>query len=396
LSKVVVTGIGVISAIGNDVKETHQALVNGTCGLSSLRNFNTRYADVFKYGEIKTSNQELKELLHITQKGVTRTSLLAYWAAQQAIANSRLNAEHIQSSDTALVIGNTVGGMCLTDELYNDANAIDTGSEYLNAYDCGSITLFLQHQFKINGLSNTINTACSSSLNAIMYGCRLIKNGLAKRAIVGGVDSIAKFTINGFNALGILSDEMCKPFDENRKGLNLGEGAGFLVLEREADVFEKTIYAIVSGYGNAGDAFHPSSLSETGVGPTLAMQQALNESQLSSKDIDYLSIHGTATPNNDEVESRAMLNVFGENMPTFVSSKSKIGHTLGAAGAIESIFSLLAIQHQEAYPSLNFDTPISNTGLIPNLIHQPKKINHVMNNAFGFGGNCSSIIYSRF
>lgn len=341
------------------------------------------------------ANQELKEQLGITQAGVTRTSLLAYWAAQQALIDSGLSAQQIQSSNTALIIGNTVGGMCLTDELYKDANAIDTGSEYLNAYDCGSITLFLQHQLKIGGLSNTINTACSSSLNAIMYGCRLIKNGLAKRAIVGGVDSIAKFTINGFNALGILSDEMCKPFDENRKGLNLGEGAGFLVLEREEDVFEKPIYAIVSGYGNASDAFHPSALSETGVGPTLAMQQAITSARLSSKDIDYVSTHGTATPNNDEVESCAMLNIFGANMPAFVTSKSKIGHTLGAAGAIESIFSLLAILHQEIYPSINFNTPISSTGLTPNMTHQPKKITHVMNNAFGFGGNCSSVIYSR-
>src|ERR1700730_15848493 len=154
--------------------------------------------------------------------------------------------------------------MFVTYELYHDANKIDEGSVFLASYECSSVALFLQARYGLKGIVNTINTACSSSANAIMYGARLIRHGLARRAIVGGVDSLAKFTINGFNALHILSSEICTPFDKDRKGLNLGEGAAFLVLEKEEDTKNRKLYAELSGYGNSNDAFHPSSISEQG------------------------------------------------------------------------------------------------------------------------------------
>ena len=239
--------------------------------------------------------------------------------------------------------------MCLTDELYADANKQDNGSEYLSSYDCASVNMYLQTHYEMNGIINTINTACSSSANAIMYGARLIKNGIARRAIVGGVDSLAKFTINGFNALHIFSPEQCTPFDENRKGLNLGEGAAFLILEKEEDINGKKVYAELTGYCNTNDAFHPSSLSDEGDGPFLAMQGALQSAGIHPSDIDFINAHGTGTENNDEVESKAMLRLF-EKPPAFASTKANTGHTLGAAGAIEAVYSILNLLHQEIYP----------------------------------------------
>ncbi|MBS1934989.1 MAG: beta-ketoacyl-[acyl-carrier-protein] synthase family protein, partial [Bacteroidetes bacterium] len=285
MSRIFVTGMGVISAIGNSVAENHVSLTQQKCGIGKLEQFPSKYAATLPFGEVKISNELLKEKLRAYDAGVTRTTLLALHACKEAIDDAHLDPEILSLYDTALIGATTVGGMCLTDELYHDANKDEGGSEYLLSYDCASVNIYLQKYFSINGVINTINTACSSSANSIMYGARLIKQGLAKRAIVGGVDSLAKFTINGFNALHILSDEICTPFDQNRKGLNLGEGAAFLVLEKEEDCATKKIYAELTGYRNSNDAFHPSSLSDNGDGTYLAMKGALDIAKLSPSDI---------------------------------------------------------------------------------------------------------------
>jgi 3-oxoacyl-(acyl-carrier-protein) synthase len=387
--------MGVVSAIGNSVAENHQALKAATCGIQyKLDLFPSKYAGVLPFGQVPISNEELLKTLQVTEPGVTRTSLLALYALNEAIADCGISAEEIQSFDTALIGANTVGGMCLTDELYNDANKKTDGSEYLASYDCASVNLFLQKHFKINGIINTINTACSSSANAIMYGAMLIKNGYAKRAIVGGTDSLAKFTINGFNALHILSNEICTPFDEGRKGLNLGEGAAWLILEKEEDINDRKVYAELTGYCNSNDAYHPSSLSDEGDGPFLSMQGALQVANLTPDKIDFINAHGTGTENNDQVESRAMIRLFN-NPPAFSSTKGNIGHTLGAAGAIEAVYSILSLMHQEVYPNLHFKDPIAAVGLSPVLSYKKIPVNHVMSNSFGFGGNCSSLIFSK-
>ena len=393
MSRIVVTGIGMISAIGDTVAENRTALQEGKCGISTLSMFPSKYAGNMPFGEIKITTQELQKKLGANETGVTRTSLLALHAFIEAIEDSNLSTKDIRCFDTALVGASTVGGMCLTDELYNDANKKEGGSDYLSSYDFASVNIYLQERYKMVGIVNTINTACSSSTNAIMYGARLIKSGRAKRAIVGGVDSLAKFTINGFNALHILSSDICTPFDEERKGLNLGEGAAFLVLEKEEDAAGKKKYATLSGYCNANDSFHPSSLSEEGDGPYLSMKGALAIANLTPGQIDFINAHGTATENNDRVESRAMQRLF-EIVPAFASTKSNTGHTLGAAGAIEAIYSILNLTHQEIYPGLNFKQAISSAGLVPVQAYQKRALKNVMSNSFGFAGNCSSLIFS--
>lgn len=394
MSRVFVTGMGVISAIGDTVAKNREALINKKCGIAGLTLFNTKYTGLRPCGEIKVATHELKDKLCAHEKGTTRSSALALHAFKEAIDDACLSTQQLSSPHTALVSGSTVGGMCLTDELYHDANKSESGSEYLSSYDCASVTLYLQLKYRMSGIINTINTACSSSSNAIMYGARLLKSGLAKSVIAGGTDSLAKFTINGFNALHILSPELCTPFDRDRKGLNLGEAAAFVVLEKEEDVKGKKVYAELTGYGNSNDAFHPSSLSDEGNGPYLCMQRALQEANLNTTDISFINAHGTATENNDAVESSAMIRLFN-TPPPFASTKANTGHTLGAAGAVEAIFSILSLYHQEIYPGLHFSNAIEATGLKPATIYRQMPLQHVMSNSFGFGGNCTSLIFSK-
>jgi len=387
--------MGLISAIGDSVKENRESLQQSRSGIGHIQFYQTAYAGKLPAAEVKFSTENLnKKIFGKPNPSITRTSLLALHAAAEAIQDSGLSKEEISSADTALVGATTVGGMCLTDELFSDANAKGGGTPYLSSYDYASVSMAIQERFGISGEVSTINTACSSSANSILYGARMIRHGFAKRVIVGGAESLAKFTINGFNALNILSSKPCTPFDRDRSGLNLGEGAAFLVLEKEEDLKGKKTYAVLSGFGNKNDAYHPSSISPEGLGPFLSMKEALESSGLNAGDISYINAHGTGTENNDETESRAMIRLF-EKVPPFSSTKSFTGHTLGAAGAVEAVYSILTLIHQELYPSLSFQNPIPETGLIPVLRFTKKPVHHIMSNSFGFGGNCSTLIFSK-
>src|SRR5450432_1619586 len=387
--------MGLISAIGDSVEENRDSLQFERSGIGHIQFYQTAYAGKLPTAEVRHSTEELnKKLFGKPNPSITRTSLLAIHAAEEAIRDSGLSADEISSTDLALVGATTVGGMCLTDEIYHDALAKDHGTPYLSSYDYASVSMALQERYGMMGEVSTINTACSSSANSILFGARLIQHGFAKRAIVGGAESLAKFTINGFNALNILSSKHCMPFDRDRNGLNLGEGAAFLVLEKEEDQLHKKKYACLSGFGNQNDAYHPSSNSADGEGPFLSMQQALLQSGLQASEIGYINAHGTGTENNDETESVAMKRLF-ERVPSFASTKSFTGHTLGAAGAMEAVYSVLNLYHQEIYPSLSFLNPIVTTGLIPVSHFSKMELGHVMSNSFGFGGNCSTLIFSK-
>jgi 3-oxoacyl-(acyl-carrier-protein) synthase len=415
VSRVFVTGMGIISAIGETLAENHLALIAGKCGIGLSSRLASRYSGILPFGEVKLGTDDLKEKLHATEPGITRTTLLALRAFADALADANLTDRDLSDPGTALVGATTVGGMCLTDELYRDATGECDGSPFLASYDCASVHLYLQSRYKMKGPATTINTACSSSANAIQFGARLIRNGLARRAIVGGADSLAKFTINGFNALQILSPGTCRPFDRDRDGLNLGEGAAYLVLEGEDELVQgqdglvqgrdglvqgpnglahKRVYAELTGYCNVNDAHHPSSLSAEGDGPYLAMKGALESAGLETGQIDFINAHGTGTENNDAAESAAMVRLFGDP-PAFASTKSNTGHTLGASGAIEAVFSIFNLIHQELYGSLNFSEPITATGLRPVQSYQKKQVRHVLSNSFGFGGNCTSLVFSK-
>jgi len=232
--RVFITGIGLISAIGNNATETRDNLKRGQTGIQKAKLLKSRYVEIFPFGEVPHTTEYLKEKAGISdEKGISRTEVLALLAFQQAIKDAVLSNEDIATYDTALLSASTVGGMSMTDQLYEDAKKIGEPSDYLSSYNIGEHTNNLIKRFGIKGVSATFNTACSSSANAIMFGAKMIKSGRCKRAIAGGADALAKFTVNGFNALQILSAKPCMPFDINRTGLTLGEGAAYLVLESE-------------------------------------------------------------------------------------------------------------------------------------------------------------------
>lgn len=396
MRKVFITGMGSISSLGFSVEEQLIRLQKAKTGIGKVKHFQSIYAELLPFAEINASDDELKKLTDFSDKGITRTTLIAIKAFQEAIADSHLSQEQMSDTRTAFISSSTVGGMCYTDALYSDANNKGETSPFFSSYEGSNHTLQIVKKFKLRGYTDTINTACSSSANAILMGARLIQTGRADRVIVGGADCLAKFTVNGFNSLRILNEQPCRPFDEHREGLTLGEGAAYLVLEAENRIGGKEVYAEVTGFGNANDAFHPSATSDDARGPLKAMRDALRTAKLSPSDIDYVNAHGTGTLNNDITESVAFTTLFGKNIPPFSSTKGFTGHTLAAAGALEAIISVLSIKHKEIYPNLNFKTPIIGSGLVPvTEWTQNVDIKHVLSNSFGFGGNGTSLILSR-
>lgn len=391
--KVVVTGLGVVSALGIGLEENIHALQSGQSGVGPIKHLKTRLHNEFVLGEVKFSNEELKANLGINAETcISRTSLLALLAGREAIEKAGLCSEELDKC--ALISGTTVGGMDLTEQLV-DFDAADNLSEVLEHHPCGDSTEQIASFLGINGFITTYSTACSSAANAIMMGVRLIKSGRADRVIAGGTDALTCFTLNGFNSLMILDREHCRPFDQTRAGLNLGEGAGFIVLEAEDVVKPGKALAIVSGYANANDAHHQTASSPEGIGASLSMQKAMDIAGITPDDISYINAHGTGTPNNDSSEAKAIENLFGENIPPYSSTKAFTGHTLGACGGIEGIFSIMAIQNQEIYAGLNFSSTDEDSKSTPITNYKISEVKHVLSNSFGFGGNNSSLIFSK-
>lgn len=394
---IAITGMGIISSIGNNVEENYTSLINGSKGISKISKLDTIHKDSIMVGEIAYTNLELEKLLDLpASNNYSRTALLGSVAAKEALNNAGIS--DIKSCKTGLISSTSVGGMDMTEKYYYDYLNIPEKQKYIDGHHAGDSTQKIAEQLGITeSLVTTISTACSSAANAIMLGARLIKTGELDRVIVGGADCLSKFTINGFNTLMILSDTYSTPFDENRKGLNLGEAAAFLVLESDKVVAaeNKKVLGYVKGYGNANDAFHQTASSENGDGATLAMEKALKISNLAPSEIDYINAHGTATGNNDLSEGRAIIRAFGNQPPHFSSTKAYTGHTLAAAGAIEAVYSVLALQNNIIYPNLNFKTPMKEFNIKPQTELLNKKIDTVLSNSLGFGGNCSTVIFSK-
>ncbi|MBR4814134.1 MAG: beta-ketoacyl-[Paludibacteraceae bacterium] len=324
---------------------------------------------------------------------VTRTPLLGMVAFRQAVEQSGLT----DAVRTAFVNGTTVGGMEKSEQYYLEFFE-GKHTEYIAAHDCGAGTEQIGRLFGHLDAMYTISTACSSATNALIMGANLIRSGKADAAIVGGTESLSKFHLNGFNSLMILDHEPCKPFDKNRNGLNLGEGAAYLVIETAESARKRgaTPLCELSGYANACDAFHQTATSPDGEGPFLAMTGALNRAGLKPADIDYINAHGTGTGNNDLCESVAIKRVFGDRVPPFSSTKSFTGHTTSAAGAVEAVISILSLTNGFIPANLNFSSAIEESGLTPVTKGlSDVDLRHVMSNSFGFGGNDSSCIFSK-
>lgn len=393
---VAITGMGIISAIGHSVEENRASLLSSATGIGNLKHIETTHAASIKVGEISLTNAELSQRLHLAKDhNYTRTGLLGLFAAKAALGQAHITT--IPEYKTGFISSTTVGGMDMTERYLKQFASDQDAQKYIQSHHAGDATQKIADALGITEFVTTISTACSSAANAIILGARLITSGKLDRVIVGGTDALSKFTINGFNTLMIQSETLCSPFDAHRKGLNLGEAAAYLVLESEDVVKkdEKKILAYLSGYGNANDAYHQTASSDNGDGAYLAMQKALKKASLKPQQIDYINAHGTATQNNDLSESRAIQRIFGTDIPDFGSTKAFTGHTLAAAGVVEAVYAILALQEQTVFPNLNFKTKMPETGLIPATVAFSKSICHVVSNSFGFGGNCSTLIFSK-
>jgi len=395
-SSVYIAGLGVISAIGNNVAEHLSAFEREKAGMGDISILDTIHRRKLPVAEVKLDNKQLAAITGLPDD-MSRTALLSLVAAREALTDAAI--PNRESFRTGFVSANTVGGMDRSEHFFVDFIEDDSKGKLRNVYDheCGSMTQIVADQLGITDFLTTISTACSSSANAIFYGARLIKNDVLDVVIAGGTDALTKFTLNGFNTLMILDKAFCKPFDEHREGLNLGEGAGYLVLisDRVAKTLNKRPYCKLSGYNNSNDAYHQTASSPDGTGSYLAMKGALEKSDLKPADIDYINLHGTGTPNNDSAEGTAIKRIFDPEYPPMSSTKSFTGHTLGASGGIEAVFSVLAIKHGLIYPNLRFETQMNELPFGPEKrFLKDQKINHVMSNSFGFGGNCTSLIFS--
>ena len=393
---VAITGMGIISAIGNNVKENYESLITGKTGISKISKIDTIHKDAILVGEIAATNAEFEQQLGLEENSWSRTSLLGVIAAKEAVQQAGIS--DMNDCRTGLVSGTTVGGMDKSEQYFYDYFERDTAWKYINTLHAGDSTQKIANQLGLEeSFVTTISTACSSAANAIMLGARMIKAGELDRVIVGGSDALSKFTINGFKTLMILSDTYNTPFDDNRKGLNLGEAAAFLVLESDEIVARdsKKVLGYVKGYGNANDAHHQTASSDNGDGAVLAMNKALKVAELEPKDVDYVNAHGTATPNNDLSEGRAMLRVFDGQVPEFSSTKAFTGHTLAVAGVVEAVYSVLALQNNVVYPNLNFKTAMQEFDLLPETELKEKELNVILSNSFGFGGNCTTLLFSK-
>ncbi|MBI6118802.1 beta-ketoacyl-[acyl-carrier-protein] synthase family protein [Salegentibacter maritimus] len=389
---VAVTGMGIISAIGNNIEENYRSLLASNSGIGCSEFLKTTHTNI-PVAEIKIANETLSKHLNLPKNhNFTRAALLGSLAAKEAIEQAGIKID----DETGFISGTSVGGMDATENHFKEFVAGKTENKrFIRSQHPGFTTEKMAEYFGITGFVSTISTACSSGANAIMLGARMIKAGKLKRVIVGGTDCLTKFTLNGFNALMILSNNPCRAFDEHRNGLNLGEGAAYLVLEAEDILNRKPVLGRLKGYGNANDAFHQTASSENGEGAYLAMQEAIKSAGITPGEIDCINAHGTATKNNDLSESRAIQRIFEAGIPDFSSTKAFTGHTLAAAGALEAVYSLLSLSKQEIFPNLNFSQAMPETGLQPVTEVKQKKLNLILSNSFGFGGNCTSLIFAK-
>lgn len=390
---VVITGAGIISAIGNGAEETLSSLYGLRSGIGSFKYLDSVHHEI-PVAEVRYSNDDLAEIAGIEPHSglFTRNTLLSVIAARQAAGLSGRPQGFFEGA--GLIMATTVGGMDHNERYYRQMLDDKPGFRSIPLLDSSDTTERLARFLGIRQNITTVSTACSSSANAIMTAARMIRSGRINRAVAGGSDALTKFTLNGFHGLELLSMKGCRPFDANRDGLTIGEGAAMLILESEESADKSRIIGRISGYSNVNEAFHQTASSPDGAGAFMAMSECLANASLKPEDIRYINAHGTGTEINDLAEGVAIDRLFGKNVPPVSSTKAYTGHTLGAAGAIEAVISLLALREQAAWPGLNI------SGFMPEVSFRPPAsvislpIRHVMSNSFGFGGNNTSLIIS--
>ena len=410
MRRVVVTGLGTINPLGNDVESSWNSLINSKSGISTITKFQVDNYPCKIAGSIDDSDINNEIVTDRDQRKIDRFITLGLIAAEEAIKDSGFVSGEDSSLRSGVMVGSGIGGL---DTIYKNSSILDNqGIRKISPFFIPSslINLLSGHisiKYNLKGPNSSPVTACATGTHAIGDSFTIIKNNKADLMVCGGAEAaICPLGISGFSAARALCDTFnnspekgSRPWDKDRSGFVMGEGAGVLVLEEYEHAKRRNakIYGEVKGYGMSGDAFHITKPSEDGSGGYRAMEMALQESMLNPDEIEYVNAHGTSTPVGDLIELSAVEKLFRSNKNLFMSSnKSAIGHLLGAAGAVESVFSFKTLETNIIPPTLNLDNPSINTSI--NLIpHESvsEKVCNIISNSFGFGGTNASLIFGN-
>ncbi|HYF70425.1 MAG TPA: beta-ketoacyl synthase N-terminal-like domain-containing protein [Ohtaekwangia sp.] len=388
-----VAGAGIISCLGSSWAETAEALQRGESGLSEMQLPNSKIITV---GQVKIPNEELAHRVG-SNHDFTRTVLLGLHAAKEAYLQSGIQI--MERWRVGMVSATMGGGMDKTEQFYPvflEDSARGKLRNVVNHYP-GKCTELMADALNIRDIISTVNTGSASALNAIMYGARLIAHDKADVIFAGGTDALTRFAMQGLDDMGLCDNNRCRPFDETCAGLNVGEGAAFIVLVSDHVVRDEGIGAIatLSGYASSNfihNAF-PSTVKEEAA--FQAMDRAIQMAGLHVSDIDYVNLFGTGVPDFDLIEAAAIHRLFGNQLPKLSSTKGFTGFTSGASGAIEAVIALMSLSHQCVYPNAGFEKKIPEVGILPEQQFNAASVQHTMVNSFSFHGNCSSIVLSK-
>ena len=401
-NRVVITGIGVVSSIGIGKDAFWDSLIKGKSGISPVASFDTSNHFTKNGGEVKNFNAaEFIRKENIVS--ISRATQFALTASALAIKDSCLNLSNESPALIGICFGTTLGAVqtveILDELIIKQNNKFNIPKELFFKIPTHSTPSSISAEIGSQGPNIMFSTACSAGNYAIGYGYDLIRLEKTKIMIVGGSDPFSKVAFTGFNQFSAIAPEKCQPFDKNRKGMMVAEGAGVLILESldHALVRGATIYAEIPGYGLSCDARHMTNPSVKEI--SVCMRKAMKEAGITIADVDYISAHGTGTVANDRTECAAIREVFGERSTQIpISSiKSMLGHTMGAASAIEAITCALAIKNDIIPPTINYETPDPECDIdcVPNEARK-HVVNIAMNNSYAFGGNNASLILKKF
>lgn len=391
--QVVVSGMGLCSAVGWTCDEVWAALSAGRSGLRSLSLFESERCGHLPVGEIQGDVAARSGL----DRG-SRSDHLAMWAARQAFEDAALGPEGFAADRAGVVLGALTGGMMFIEaNLRKQIEEQRVEADDLDLIECCHAAERVAAELGLAGFQSTVSNACASGAAAISVACDLLQTGQADVMLAGGTDSLNRVLLNGFNSLMLISPDGCRPFDANREGMSVGEGAGVLVLETESHARARgaPIRAILAGRGNSCDAYHGTAPRPNGEGLQRAMRLALESAGLEPRAVDYINAHGTGTKDNDLAESRAIRELFGPTPPTVSSTKRFFGHAMAAAGAVEAIVSVLALEHQAIPPNLGLRTVDPLVPFTPPGEMAPAKLEFAMSSSLGFGGNNSALLLRR-
>lgn len=400
MRRVFVTGVGVVSPVGFGRRDFWEALVAGRSGAAPIENFDASGLDRQVACEVKGFRP--RDFLTAAEaRRAGRCSAMAIAAARMAVEDAKLKTEHLAGPRTAVVLGTTMGEANVLGQL--EAAWIHRGEQSvepaaLPRYGTTLLPIHLARALGATGMVQTMPAACAAGNYAIGYAADQIRAGRADVAVAGASEVIEKLQFAGFARLGAITPDVCRPFDQQRRGLMVGEGAGILILESEESVVRRgaTVLAEIGGYGLACDAHHITRPHPEGEGSATAMRMAIESSGLRPEEVDFVNAHGTGTSANDKIESLVLAEIFGARQPILTSNKSILGHCMGAASAIEAVSCVLSLQTGIVPPTIHYEHPDPECAV--NLVAneaRSAKIDVVVNNSAAFGGYDAVLTLAR-